>query len=81
MSYYANQIAVNFSAESIISHSFNYWEKISSGKPITVNQVFETSQVISDIFKNEFLPQEEELNKERVMQLVKLFDKEEIFNL
>lgn len=56
MSYYANQIAVNFSAESIISHSFNYWYKISNGEPITVDQVFETSHVISEIFKHEFLP-------------------------
>jgi hypothetical protein len=31
MSYYANQIAVNYSFESIIAHSFNYWHKISNG--------------------------------------------------
>ena len=41
MSYYANQLAVNFSVESIIAHSFNYLSKVSGG-PITVNQVFET---------------------------------------
>lgn len=40
MSYYANQIAVNFSVESIICHSFNYWLKICNGEPITVDQVF-----------------------------------------
>ena len=74
MSYYANQIAVNFSAESIISHSFNYWHKISNGEPITVDQVFETSHVISEIFKHEFLPQEKELDREQVMQYIKLFD-------
>ena len=37
--------------------------------------------MISEIFKNEFLPQEQELDKERVIQIVKLFDKEEIFTL
>ena len=67
MSYYANQIAVNFSVESIIAHSFNYLSKVANGAPISVSQIFETSQVVSEIFKDEFLPQEKELDKETVM--------------
>lgn len=80
MSYYANQLAVNFSVESIIAHSFNYLSKVSGG-PITVNQVFETSQVVSEIFKDEFLPQEKELDKETVMEFIKMFEKEQMFKL
>lgn len=81
MSYYANQIAVNFSVESIIVHSFNYWQKISNGQPITLDQIFQTSQIMCEIFKDEFLPQEKDLDKEMVRDFIKSCEKEDVFTL
>jgi hypothetical protein len=56
LAYYGNQLFVYFRRESIIAHSISHALAKAPGSPVSLETIITTSQEISHVFKNEFLP-------------------------
>ena len=71
LAYYGNQLSVYFKAESIIAHSISYQLKINK-KPVSLEQIANTASVISDIFKNEFMPSLQILDIDKIKSIMQV---------
>lgn len=56
LSYYTNQIGVHFAYESILIVSVLLIMKQTKKESVSLEEIFEVSTTIKDLFKNEFLP-------------------------
>ena len=63
LAYYANQLGLFFSQESIVVHSidflYNYQKQNSNNLEIQISKIVEVSLLIQEIFNNEFILLEE----------------------
>ena len=79
LSYYGNQLGVYFAAESMVFHSISLINKKSKSDEIDIPKVAELCATISDIFQNEFLPQDEPFDVQKVQNLIQFGIRDGIF--
>ena len=58
-------------AESIIAHSIRYVQNKNKTQSVTADQIEGVAKVIVEIFKNEFLPQQQQLDVEGIESVLK----------
>ena len=57
LGYYANQISVHFKLESIVTHaSLYHLYLVGPDVPIKVQSMIETTEFLLNMFRNEFIP-------------------------
>lgn len=61
-------MSVYFKLESIISHSISYFIEKKKQQSVTLEQIYEHSNVISEILQNEFLNKNLNLEKQDVVK-------------
>jgi hypothetical protein len=78
LAFYSNSLAVYFSIDSVITHATLYQLKLSNGAPVKPEPIFATAQKLQSLFKNEFLPLQNDINQATVNEILIVGDKNQM---